>query len=65
MTLLEYYDDYLQAIPEATKLEAMLFALLAFLTIPFFVWWDCDFRIFRFKVKFALRKIFFRIIGGR
>lgn len=65
MRLLEYYDDLRKEVPESPKLASALFALYAFFTIPIAVWWDCDFRIFRSKVKFALRKIFFRIIGGR
>lgn len=61
----ELYKDNRKEIPDAPVWFAVLFVTYTWVVLPIVVWWDVDFRMFRFKVKIVLRKIFFRFLRGR
>lgn len=60
----DLFDDFRKEFPDVPLWVALLLVTYASITIPIRSWLDCDFRIFRFKVRIAIRKIFLRIIGG-
>lgn len=61
---LDLYEDFKETMPEIPEFWAVFFVTYVWITIQIRAWWDCDFRIFRFKVRIIFRKILFRIIRG-
>ena len=60
----EYYDEMIAVEPKIPKWLIVIFVTWATIWIPVLVWWDCDFHLFRWKVKIVLRKFFFRMLFG-
>ncbi len=60
----ELFEDFRKEFPTVPFWFSIVYVTYASIAIPIGSWIDCDFRIFRFKVWIAIRKIFFRIIGG-
>lgn len=60
----ELFDDFKREFPTVPLWMAWVFVTYAWIVIPIKAWFDCDFRIFRFKIRLAVRALIIRIIRG-
>ena len=60
----ELFDDYRKEFPNTPFWMALVIVTYASIVIPVLAWFDCDFRIFRFKMRLAVRALIIRIIKG-
>lgn len=60
----ELFDDFKKEFPTFPLWMAWVIVTYAWIVIPIHAWFDCDFRIFRFQMRLAVRALIIRIIRG-